>query len=88
MTSEARLIFAKTRLAPKKQMSIVRLELLFLFKHSRLNFKDVNFVCDSEDVRAMIQTDSYGFNTFTGMRLGEIQDTENRNTLCWVSVDF
>ena len=94
-TNEARLIVAKSRLAPKKQISIVRLELCgvlvavrlkkFLFKHSRLHFKDVKFLCDSEVVRAMIQKDSYGFNSFTGLRLGEIQESENRNAFYWVS---
>ena len=57
----------------------------FLFKHSRLNFIDVKFLCDSEVVRAIIQKVSNGFNSFTGVRLGEIQETENRNAFYWVS---
>ena len=45
----------------------------------------MKFLCDSEVVRAMIQKDSYGFNSFTEVRLGEIQETENRNAFYWVS---
>ena len=33
----------------------------------------------------MIQKDSYGFNTHTGVRLGEIQETEKRENFYWVS---
>ena len=45
----------------------------------------MKFLCDSEVVRATIQKDSYGFNSFTGVRLGKIQETENRNAFYWVS---
>ena len=38
---------------------------------------------DSEIVRAMIKKESYGFNTFTGVRLGEIQQTENSKRFHW-----
>ena len=92
------LILAKSRLAPKRQISIVRLELCglllavrikcFLFEHSRLNFDSVKFIVDSEIVRAMTQKESYGFNIFTGLRLGEIQETENPKDFFWVPGDL
>ena len=97
-SNEARLVLAKSRLAPKKQISIVRLELCgvllavrlkkFLFKHSRLNFTEVMYIVDSEIVRAMIQKESYGFNTFTGVRLGEIQQTEDSKSFYWCAGEW
>ena len=37
----------------------------------------------SEIVRAMIQKDSYGFNTFTGVRVGAIPRSENPKSFSW-----
>ena len=57
----------------------------FIFQHSRQNFERVFYIVDSEIVRAMIQKDSYGFNTFAGVRLGEIQETEDPKNFYWVA---
>ena len=92
------LILAKSRLAPKRQTSIVQSELCglllavrikcFLFEHSRLKFDRINFIVNSEIVRAMTQKESYGFNVFTGLRLGEIQETEDPKDFFWVPGDL
>ena len=39
---------------------------------------------DSEIVRAMIEKDSYGFNTFVATRVGEIQNSTNTSEWYWV----
>ena len=36
------------------------------------------YIGGAEIVRAMLQKDSYGFNTFNGVRVGEIQTTEDQ----------
>ena len=69
---ESRLIMAKSRLAPLKKITTVRLELNaalllarikeFIQREIRYNFVNIVIV-DSEIVRAMTQKDSYGFNT-------------------------
>ena len=42
----------------------------FIKMHSRLDFGKAYMIVDSEIVRAMIQKESYGFNTFAGVRIG------------------
>lgn len=42
----------------------------FIKKHTRLAFKKTYMIVDLEIVRAMLQKESYGFNTFTGVRVG------------------
>ena len=42
-------------------------------KERKLQFKKVVHVVDSEIVKAMINRESYGFNTFAANRIGEIQ---------------
>jgi len=85
---------AKTRLAPLKKITIVRLQLnatllakrikTTIEKESRFEFECVYFIVDSEIVRAMIQRESYGFNTFVGVRVGEIQAATNANDWYWI----
>ena len=75
------LVAAKSRIVPMKKMSIVRLELNaglmakrlheFIMSESRFDFERSYFIIDSEIVRCMIQKESYGFNTFVGLRIGE-----------------
>ena len=93
-TYAARLIAAKSRVAPIRKTSIVRLELNgaviakrlaeFVKDESRFEFVKVYYIVDSEIVRAMIQKESYGFNTYAGLRIGEIQDGTNPNQWFWI----
>ena len=79
------LIMAKCRIAPLKTVGIVRLELCgvvvnkrlrsYIEKEMQLQFERVYHMVDSEVVKAMIEKESYGFNTFIANRVGEIQQT-------------
>ena len=91
---ESRLIMAKSRLAPLKKITTVRLELNaallsarikeFIQREIRYNFVNTYLIVDSEIVRAMTQKDSYGFNTFVAVRVGEIQEKTAKNEWYWV----
>ena len=91
---ESRLIMAKSRLAPLKKITTVRLELNaallsarikeFIQREMRYNFVNTYLIVDSEIVRAMTQKDSYGFNTFVAVRVGEIQEKTAKNEWYWV----
>ena len=91
---KARLIAAKSRLAPLKIVDIVRLELCGAVLSKRLRFtimnemdiswKKVFHLTDSEIVHAMTQKESYGFNTFAANRIGEIQEGTEKDEWCWV----
>ena len=82
------IIAAKSRIAPLKIIDVVRLELCGAVLNSRLfvfikrempeiQFNKVYHLVDSEIVKAMINKESYGFNTFAANRIGEI----HRHTL-------
>ena len=47
-------------------------------------FKKIYMIVDSEIVRAQIQKESYGFNTFVGVRIGEIRSLTNAGDWYWV----
>ena len=82
-TYAARLLTAKNRIAPIKVVDIVRLELagavvnkclrVLIEKEMRYKFTKVYHIIDSEIAKAMINKESYGFNTFAANRIGEIQ---------------
>ena len=88
------LILAKCKISPIKMISIVRLELngavlgirikSFIFQHSRYKFERVIFIVDSKIVHAMIKKESYGFNTFVALRVGEIQHSSEAIDWYWV----
>ena len=90
---ESRLIMAKSRLAPKKELTMPRLELNaavmssrmyeFIMKEMTFSFERQFFIVDSEIARAMIQKESYGFNTFVAVRVGEIQHHTNKEDWFW-----
>ena len=85
---------AKSRLAPMKKITVPRLELNgallaarlsdFIKKESSIAFKDQFFIVDSEIVRAQIQRESHGFNTFAGVRIGEIQELTGKADWYWI----
>ena len=79
-----KLIASKNRLAPLRRITIVRIELCgavlskrlraFIEEETRYRFESCYHIVDSEIVRAMIQKESYGFNSFVTTRIGEIQN--------------
>lgn len=88
------LVAAKSRVNPVRKITIVRAELngallskrlsSFIKKESRLNFRKEYFIVDSEIVRAMIQKESYGFNTYAAVRVGEIQEATAPSDWYWL----
>ena len=56
----------------------------FIESSLRLKFGKVFHVVDSQIVKAMINKDSYGFNTFVATRVGEIQATTESHEWYWV----
>ena len=91
---QSRLITSKSRVAPLKTTTIVRLELSaavlasrmrsFIELSLRLKFGKVIHVVDSQIVRAMFNKNSYGFNTFVATRVGEIQAKTESHEWHWV----
>ena len=90
----SRLIMSKTRMAPLKTIDIVRLELCgaVLSKRCRatieaemeMEFEKIIHLVDSEIVQAMINRESYGFNTFAANRVGEIHQGTLKSEWAWV----
>ena len=86
------------RVSPLKTETIVRLELAAavlskrlrcsIIDHTRLKFEQVFHIVDSEIVRAMINKDSYGFNTFVATRVGEIQDSTDPSEWFWIKSEL
>ena len=78
------LIMARSRLAPLKQISIVRLELQAAIMATRLastirrelgyDFEETIFWCDSQAVLQFIANESQVFHTFVANRVAEIRD--------------
>ena len=92
---ESRLIAAKSRVAPIKIIDIVRLELCGAVISKRLresiqaelemSFTKIYHLVDSEIVKAMINRQSYGFNTFAANRIGEIHQATSKDEWWWLS---
>jgi len=93
-TYESRLVMARSRIAPLKTIDIVRIELCGAVLGARIRvtiqremtfqFERVILLTDSEIVHAMINKQSYGFNTFVANRVGEIQNNGSINEWAWV----
>ena len=95
---QSRLIMSKSRLSPLRIISIVRLELCgavlsarlkkYLQMEMRVRISKIYHLVDSNIVRAMVQKESYGFNTFAAIRVGEIQEYTSISQWYWVSGDL
>ena len=95
---EAYFVTSKSRVAPLETTTIVRLELsaailakrmrVFIQESFRMEFKEIIHIIDSEIVRAMINKDSYGFNTFVATRIGEIQTSTKPNEWYWIESKY
>ena len=88
------LIASTCQVSPLKRISVPGLELCaavlskwirkFIAAESCLQFTKEHFIVGSEIIRAMLQKESYGFNTFAAVRIGEIQEGSNPKDLHWV----
>ena len=92
---EARLIAAKQRIAPARQLTMPRLELCgallgcrlreTITREMKIPFKAIFHIVDSAIVRAQIQKESYGFGTFVATKIAEIQDKTDPREWWWVA---
>ena len=92
-TFESRLIAAKSKICPVKVISMVRIEMngallskrsqAFIARETKIKFSKVYFVTDSQIVYSLLQRESYGFSTFIGLRVGEIQRSTNPSSWYW-----
>ena len=90
-----RLLLGKSRVAPLKVMTIVRLELSaavlatrmrkYVLKEGRITVGRFIHIVDSEIARAMIQKESYGYNTFAATRVGEVQENSDPSEWYWIA---
>ena len=93
----SRIMASKSKLAPVKRITTVRLELNgavlakrlkgCILRESRYKFRRVYFIVDSEIVLGMIQKDSYGFKTYIGVRVAEIQNSTKAENWHWIDGD-
>ena len=85
----SRLVASKCRITPMKRISVVRLELnsavmatrlkSFICEHVRYAYDKFYFISDSQIVHAMVKRDTYGFNTYAALWVGEIQETTKKD---------
>ena len=89
----SRLIIAKSRIAPARQITIPQMELCgavlakrlkdLVIAESRYNFSRVLHLVDSETVHCQLHKTSTRFKVFEGVRLGEIQHASNGDMKEW-----
>ena len=90
----SKIMVSKSKLCPIKKITTVRLELNgaviakrlkeCILKECRYKFQKVYFIVDSEIVLGMVQKDSYGFKTYVGVRVAEIQGSTNACDWYWI----
>lgn len=95
---DVRLIAAKNRIAPARQITIPRLELCGAILAVRLRetieremewkFDSVYHIVDSAIVQSQIGKETYGFNTFVATRLSEIQSKSHPCEWWWVETNL
>ena len=93
-TFSSRLLASKSRVAPLKTTTVVRLELSAAVMAKRLRkavedafkleFSRVIHILDSRIVKGMISNESYGFKTFAATRIGEIQTATKPEEWFWI----
>ena len=93
-SQSCKLLMAKTHIALINTISIVKLELngaklgpqlkSFIYEESQMKFSKCYMVVDSQIVHAIIQKDSYRFNTYCGLRINEIQERTDTKDWYWV----
>ena len=91
---DVRLVSAKNRIAPTRQITIPRLELSGAVLSCRLREKIVHeitfqvdsvvHIIDSSIVLSQIHSDSHMFNTFVATRISEIQMKSNIDEWYWI----
>ena len=95
---KATLIASKNKIAPTNIVNILRLELggavlskrlrVFLQSEMRYTFNNIIHLVDSEIVKAMIDSESHGFNTYAANRIGEIQGSTEKHEWYWCPGDI
>lgn len=93
-TYEVRLIMAKSRVAPLKTLTIVKLELQAavmakrlascIIQESRFEFEEILYFVDSEVVKALIDKGTTSTNTFIAVRINEIRTETNPHQWKWI----
>ena len=88
------LVASKNRVAPMQVISIVRLELCgaiiakrlaeFIAAEIRFKIEKKYFLIDSQVIKGMIDKESFVFNTFVAVRLGEIQSSTTAKDWYWI----
>ena len=56
----------------------------FIQQQMKQKFSKTIYIVDSEIARAQIQKESYGFKTFVGVRVGEIQNLTCKEDWFWI----
>lgn len=81
---EVAFLAARSRVAPKKQQSILRLQLYAARTGAQCPIHQTIFWSDSTTVLTWLQSDSCQFKVFVGTRVAEIQDLTDHDAWHYV----